>query len=93
MVGFPGGSVVMSPPANAGDRKWGFNAWIWQADSGEGHGNPLQYPCLGNTMDRGAWQAAVHGVTKSQTRLSDTARQLKHTHQNINGHFLWVVEI
>ena len=38
---------------------------------GEGSGNPLQYPCLENLMDRGAWWAAVHGVTKSQARLSD----------------------
>ena len=38
---------------------------------GEGNGTPLQYSCLGNPMDRGAWWAAVHGVTKSQTRLSD----------------------
>ena len=38
---------------------------------GEGNGNPLQYFCLGNPMDRGAWWAAVHGVSKSQTRLSD----------------------
>ena len=37
----------------------------------EGSGTPLQYSCLENPMDRGAWQAAVHGVTKSQTRLSD----------------------
>ena len=37
----------------------------------EGNGNPLQYSCLENTMDRGALQAAVHGVVKSQTRLSD----------------------
>ena len=36
---------------------------------GEGHGNPLQYSCLENCMDRGAWQATVHGVAKSQTRL------------------------
>ena len=34
---------------------------------GEGNGNPLQYSCLENSMDRGAWQAIVHGVTKSQT--------------------------
>ena len=39
--------------------------------SGEGNGNPLQYSCLENSMERGAWQAAVHGVKKSQTRLSD----------------------
>ena len=38
---------------------------------GEGNGNPLQYFCLENPMDRGAWQATVHGVTKSQTQLSD----------------------
>ena len=38
---------------------------------GDGNGNPLQYPCLENLMDRGAWWAAVHGVTKSQARLSD----------------------
>ena len=38
---------------------------------GEGHGTPLQYSCLENPMDGGAWWAAVHGVTKSQTQLSD----------------------
>ena len=38
---------------------------------GEGNGHPLQYSCLENPMDRGAWWAPVHGVTKSQTRLSD----------------------
>ena len=37
--------------------------------SGEGNGNPLQYSCLENYMDRGAWQATVHGVAKSQTGL------------------------
>ena len=38
---------------------------------GEGNGNPLQYSCLENPMDGGAWRAAVHGVAKSRTRLSD----------------------
>ena len=38
---------------------------------GEGNGNPLQYSCLENPMDRGAWRAIVHGVAKSQTQLSD----------------------
>ena len=38
---------------------------------GEGSSNPLQYSCLGNLMDRGAWRATVHGVTKNQTRLND----------------------
>ena len=40
-------------------------------DFGEGNGTPLQYSCLENPMDRGAWWAAVHGVARSQTRLSD----------------------
>ena len=40
-------------------------------ESGEGNGTPLQYSCLKNPMDRGAWWAAVHGVARSQTRLSD----------------------
>ena len=38
---------------------------------GEGNGNPLQYSCLENSMDRGSWQATIHGVAKSQTQLSD----------------------
>ena len=38
---------------------------------GKGNGNPFQYPCLENTMDRRAWRATVHGVTKSWTQLSD----------------------
>ena len=40
-------------------------------DPGGGHGNPVQYPCLENPTDRGAWRATVHGVTESQTRLSE----------------------
>ena len=46
---------------------------------GEENGNPLQYFCLENPMDRGAWQAAVHWVAKSQTRLSDFTHT--HTHK------------
>ena len=42
-----------------------------QSTSGEGNGNPLQYSCLENPMDRGAWEAAVHGVAKSRTQLSN----------------------
>ena len=45
---------------------------------GEGNGNPLQYSCLGNPMDRGAWQATAHGVAKSWTQLS-THRQTSPT--------------
>ena len=45
----------------------------WGRSSVEGNGNPLQYSCLENPMDRGAWWATVHWVAKSQTRLSDFA--------------------
>ena len=63
-MGFPGGSTVKNPPANSGDM--GSIPRLGRSP-GEGSGNPLQYCCLGNPMDRGAWQATVHGVTKSQT--------------------------
>ena len=43
----------------------------WEDPLGVGNGYPLQYSCLDNSIDRGAWQAVVHGVTKSQTQLSD----------------------
>ena len=48
-----------------------FLHWASLVAHGEGNGTPLQYSCLENPMDRGAWWAAVHGVTKSQTRLSN----------------------
>ena len=44
---------------------------LGQKDSGERNGNPLQYSCLENSTDRGAWRATVYGVAKSQTRPSD----------------------
>jgi len=47
------------------------NNYLEEIAAGEGNGTPLQYSCLENPMDRGAWWAAVHGVAKSQTRLSD----------------------
>ena len=68
---FPGGSVVKNLSANAGDvRDMGLIPGLGRS-LGKGNGNPLQYPCLENPMDRGDWWATVHGVTKSQTRLSD----------------------
>ena len=51
---------------------------------GEGNGNPLQYSCLENSMDRGAWWATVHGVAKSRTWLSDShTHTYTHTHTHI----------
>ena len=65
---FPGGSDGKESACHAGDQ--GLIAGLGSS-SGEGNGNPLQYACLKNSMDREAWWATVHGVTKSQTRLSD----------------------
>ena len=59
--GFPGGSVVKNPPANAGDE--GSFPRSGRSPGG-GNGNPLQYSCPRNPMDRGAWQATAYGVTR-----------------------------
>ena len=61
--------VVKNPPPNAGDgRDVGSISGSGRCP-GEGNGNPLQYSCLENPVDRGAWWATVHGVTKSRTRM------------------------
>ena len=66
--GFPGGSDPKESACNAGD----LGSLPEQGSSSErGHGNPLQYSCLENSMDRGAWWATLHGVVKGQTQLSD----------------------
>ena len=64
-----GALVVKNPPANARDRREVSSVPESGRSPGGGHGNPLQYSCLENPMDRGAWRAAVHGVTESGTRL------------------------
>ena len=66
-MGFPGGSVVKNPPVNAGHL--GLIPGSGRSPGG-GNGNPLQYSCLGNSMDGGVWGAIVHGVVK-EFRLSD----------------------
>ena len=67
-LGFPGGSDSKESVCNAGDTDLipGLGR-----SPGVGNGNPLQYSCLENSMDREAWRATVHGVAKSRTRLSD----------------------
>ena len=60
-MGFPGDSVVKNPPATTGDV---VSLAGLGRSPGEGNGNPPQYSCLGNSMDRGSWQTIVHGVTK-----------------------------
>ena len=68
LMGFPGGSDSKESVCNAGDLG---SIPGWGRSPGGRHGNPLQYFCLENSRDRGAWQATVQGVTKSRTRLSD----------------------
>ena len=68
--------MVKDLPANAGDvRDTGSIPGLGKSPGG-GHGNPLQFSCLGNPMDKGAWQATAHRVAKSQTQL----KQLSHAH-------------
>ena len=67
-LGFPGGSAGMKSTCNVGDL--GLIPGLGRY-SGEGNSHPLQYSCLKDPMDKGAWWATVYGVTKSQTRLSD----------------------
>ena len=67
--GFPGGASVKSLPASVGDiRDSGSIPWSGRSPGG-GRGNQLQYSCLKNTMDKGAWWATVHGVAKSVKQL------------------------
>ena len=67
-MGLPWCSVIKNPPGKAGD----VGSIPGSGRSpGEGNGNPLQYSCLGNPMDRGAWQATVHEAAKSQARFGD----------------------
>ena len=65
------GTVVKSLSASVGDTGDAGSIPGLGRSPGVGNGNPLQYSCLENSMDRGAWQATVCGVTKSQTSLSD----------------------
>ena len=64
--------MIKNPSANAGDvRDQGLTPGSGRSP-GVGNGNPLQYSCLGNLTDRGAWRATVQGVVKSQTQLTHT---------------------
>ena len=62
--------VVNNPPAHVGDIRDSGLVLGWGRSPGEGHGNPLQDSSLENPMDRGAWRATIHRVTKSQTEVT-----------------------
>ena len=71
-MGFPGDSVVKNPSANSGDAGSIPGS---RRSPGEGNGNPFQYSCLKNLMDRGAWQTTVHGVARVRHDLMTKQQQ------------------
>ena len=80
MLGFPGGSEGKASAWNVGDP--GLIPGSGRSPGGE-NGNPLQYSCLENPMDGGAWWATVHGIAESQTRLSNfTSVQFTSLHKS-----------
>ena len=72
-LGFPGDSEVKNLPANIGALGDTSSIPGWGRSPEGGNGNPLQYSCLENPMDRGAWQATIHGVAESD-ETSDRAQ-------------------
>ena len=86
LLGLPHTSVVKNLPANAGDM---VSIPGLERPPGRGNGTPIQYSCLGNPMDRGPWQATVHGVTKSQIwlRVWAAAREFLNEARNMFPHF------
>ena len=84
-------------PAKAGDLRDAVLIPESGRSAGGGHGKLLQYSCLKNPMDRGAWQATVHGVTQSQTRLSDLVQHdtvLRiHTSSLEIAHIRWLLSV
>ena len=79
--GFPSGLAVKKPPAKAGEAGWipGLGRF-----PKEGNSNPLQYSCLENTMDRGAWQGAWGHKKQSRTQLSDYTTTIKSSYNLTN---------
>ena len=69
---FPGCSVVKNPPANVGNASWIPGSG---RSPGKGNGNPLQYSCLGDSMEREAWWATFHGVTKESNMIPTKQQQ------------------
>ena len=71
-MGFPGGSVLRIPPVSEGAARDEGSIPGWGISPGEGNGNSLQYSCLENSMNRGVWQATVHGVAEELDKTEAT---------------------
>ena len=81
LQGFPGGANGKeSTHQCSSNKRHSFNPWV-RKSAGVGNGSSLQYSCLENSMDRGAWQAIVHGAAKSWTQLRARACTHTHTHE------------
>ena len=80
---FPGSSDGKASACNARDLG---SIPGWGRSPGEGNGNPLQYSCLEDPVDRGAWWVSVHGIAKSRTRLSDKTHTHTNTHTQTHTH-------
>ena len=88
--GFPCGSVVKNPSTNAGDIRGTSSILGLGISPGRGHGNLLQYFCLENPMERGAWWATAHKVAKSWTQLKQLSMYARvNTYRLLN--FLYLV--
>ena len=79
--------MVKTLPANEGDSRVSSSIPVLGRSSGVGNCNPFQHSCLGNHMDRGAWWATIHGVTKNQTWLSTCAHPSTHIHPDLTAYF------
>ena len=82
-VGFLGGAAVKNLPANAGDTDSILGS-VWSPE--EGKGNPLQYSCLGNSMDRGIWWTSVHEVAELGVTERAHTHTRTHTHTHTHTH-------
>ena len=93
-LGSPGGTVVNNLPSNAGyTRDTGSIPGLGRSP-GVGNGNPLQYSCLENSMDRGVWQATFYGVANKGTQLSMHMGACMHTHTHSHSlHPYWSVSL
>ena len=86
LEGFLRGSVVKNLPANSGDIGDMCSIPGWGRSPGEGNGNPFQYSCLGNPMDRGAWWTTVHGVAKRHDWGTEHTFACMCTHADTHTH-------